>query len=345
VDVVEMESGDLRIVVAPTRGMAILEAHVGDVRLGWDSPVTQVVHPQWIDLESRGGLGWLEGFGEWMARCWLEWAGLPGRDRVVTNTGAVVEQDLSLHGRIGNLPASRLVLRVDRRPPFRVTLAGMVEERAMFGPKLVLDAEISFVPGENSFRLDDTVTNAGGTAQEMQNLYHANFGPPLCGKGSRFVAPVARVTPMNAEAAKGVGDWAIYGPPTKGWIERVYLIAPLGDARGRVTAMLRNQKGDRGVSMRWPLAQLPHLTLWKNTAAAADGYVTGIEPGTCLPHNRRIEREAGSVVVLEPGRRRRFVIDVDVLRDAAAVARVEQNIAKVQAGTKPRIDEKAARPR
>jgi hypothetical protein len=48
------------------------------VRLGWDSPVKEVVHPQFINLQSRGGLGWLEGFNEWMVRCGLEWAGHPG---------------------------------------------------------------------------------------------------------------------------------------------------------------------------------------------------------------------------------------------------------------------------
>ena len=51
-----------------------------------ESPVEEIVHPKYIDLESRGGLGWLEGFNEWMVRCGLEFAGHPGED--TTNTGA-----------------------------------------------------------------------------------------------------------------------------------------------------------------------------------------------------------------------------------------------------------------
>jgi hypothetical protein len=37
--------------------------------MGWDSPVKEVVNPAFINLESRNGLGWLEGFNEMMVRC------------------------------------------------------------------------------------------------------------------------------------------------------------------------------------------------------------------------------------------------------------------------------------
>jgi murein DD-endopeptidase MepM/ murein hydrolase activator NlpD len=53
---------------------------MGDVYLGWNSPVKEVVHPRLINLQSRGGLGWLEGFNEWMVRCGLENNGHPGVD-------------------------------------------------------------------------------------------------------------------------------------------------------------------------------------------------------------------------------------------------------------------------
>ena len=43
-------------------GMGILDVQMDGIRLGWNSPVKEVVHPSHIDLESRGGLGWLEGF-------------------------------------------------------------------------------------------------------------------------------------------------------------------------------------------------------------------------------------------------------------------------------------------
>ena len=42
-----------------------------------------------------------------------------------------------------------------------------------------------------------------------------------------------------------------------------------------------------------PLEELPCFTLWKNTAAEADGYVTGLEPGTNFPNLRSFERFVG----------------------------------------------------
>jgi hypothetical protein len=57
--------------------MSLLKVTSGDLTLGWNSPVKEVVHPQFINLQSRGGLGWLEGFNEWMVRCGLEWPAIP----------------------------------------------------------------------------------------------------------------------------------------------------------------------------------------------------------------------------------------------------------------------------
>ncbi len=60
VDVIVLDNGKLQITVVPTRGLGILSVTMGNVRLGWDSPVKEVVHPRRINLQSRGGLGWLE---------------------------------------------------------------------------------------------------------------------------------------------------------------------------------------------------------------------------------------------------------------------------------------------
>src|SRR5260370_9360576 len=38
-------------------------------------------------------------------------------------------------------------------------------------------------------------------SQEMQLLYHTNFGTPLLGAGAEFVAPVKQVAPINAVSA------------------------------------------------------------------------------------------------------------------------------------------------
>lgn len=51
--VVVIDTGAMKIFVVPTGGMNVFEAVAGSVRLGWNSPVSQLVNPAFIDLNSR----------------------------------------------------------------------------------------------------------------------------------------------------------------------------------------------------------------------------------------------------------------------------------------------------
>jgi hypothetical protein len=338
VDLITIDNGTLTITVIPTRGLSLLEARSADVRLGWDSPVKEVVHPRFIDLGSRGGLGWLEGFNEMLVRCGLEFAGHPGRDEFVDNTGARAEMDLTLHGKIGNIPASEVVVSVDRAPPHRIRVRGVVHERSFFGPKLELAAEVSTVPGSDSFRIDDTVTNRGAAPQELQLIYHANFGAPLLEQGATVVAPVERIAPMNENAARAIGHYDTYDGPTTGFIEQVYLVNPIADEQGLTRVLLRNRSRDKGVAIAWSTRSLPYLTIWKNTAALEDGYVTGLEPATGFPFNRRVEREAGRVPRLPPGGSRTFSLEFRLLKGPESVDEVARSIARIRGDREPRVE-------
>jgi len=340
VELIEVDNGKLRFRVIPTRGMGILDVNLGDVRLGWDSPIKEVVHPKFINLESRGGLGWIEGFNEWIARCGLEYAGHPGKDTFITNTGDTGEMDLTLHGKISNIPASEVIVTVDRKAPYTIRVRGRVDERVFFGPKLELWTEISTVPGSNTFTISDTLTNRGSEAQEFMLIYHANYGSPLLEKGAKLVTAAKRVAPFNDHAAKAVNQWDTYGAPKSGFVEEVYQIFPYADKSGRTTIQLQNAKGDRGVSMNWSLEQLPYLTQWKNTVAKTDGYVTGLEPGTSFPHNRKWERAKGRVSKLEPGRSRSFSITFGIQDTKTEVEAVAQEIIALRANRETKVDEK-----
>ena len=343
VDLIAIDNGRMTITLVPTRGMGILRVVSGDFRLGWDSPVREVVHPKYVNLEARGGLGWLEGFNEWMARCGLEWAGHPGQDRFVNNLGEQAEMNLTLHGKVANIPASELEVIVEREPRPRIRVRGRVDERAFYGPKLELWTEVSTEPGSLTFRIEDALTNRGAFEQEFQVLYHANYGPPLLGAGSRFAAPVRRVTPFNAHAAKSVARYAEYDGPVRGFIEQVYNLHPYADADGRSLVMLRNAAGTRAVSMGFDLAELPYVTLWKNLTALEEGYVTGLEPGTGFAYTRRLEREAGRVPTLKPDQTRRFAIDIGLHPTAEAVGAVDDQIRRIQNGRPTQVDPTAER--
>ena len=341
VDIIVVDNGKLVITISPTRGMGVLDVKLGEVRLGWDSPVKEVVHPQFVRLDSRGGLGWLEGFNEWMVRCGLEFAGLPGKDQFVTNTGDTAEMNLTLHGKIGNIPASEVEVVVEPDPPHRIRVRGVVYERMFYGPQLELTAEVSTEPGSDVLRIEDTITNHGALEQEFQIIYHTNYGTPLLEQGAQLVVPVKQVTPRNDHSAKDVKRYAEYAGPTKGFIEQVYFIHPYSDNARRTIAMLRNAAGDVATSLSWSTNQLPFLTLWKDTAAVEDGYVTGLEPGTGFPNNRRVERKFGRVPKLAPGESRRFTIDFGIHTGKEAVARMAEKIETIQAGRPTQVDTQA----
>ncbi len=338
VDILVVDNGRLRFTVIPTRGMGVRSLTLGDVRLGWDSPVREIVHPAFINLQARDGLGWLEGFNEWLVRCGMESNGHPGKDRFINNVGEEATMDLTLHGRLANLPAQEVELIADRQAPYRIRLRARIDERMFYGPKLELRTEMSTEPGSNAVRVEDVITNRGGQPQEFEMLYHTNYGRPLLEEGSTFLAPIERVTPFNAHAAGGLADFTRYAGPTPGFIEQVYCLRLLPDKDGRTVAMLRNRAKDRGVALRYSIKELPYFTLWKNTTLEKEGYVTGLEPGTNFPNNRRIERMHGRVPKLAPGASRRMTIDFTVLTDRGQVRDVEHEIATIQAGRRPTVD-------
>lgn len=339
-ELIIVDNGKMVITLIPTRGMGVLSVVAGDVTLGWQSPVKEVVHPSFINLQSRGGLGWLDGFNEWMCRCGLENNGHPGEDRFITNTGDEATMDLTLHGKIANIPASDVEVIISKKSPYTIRVRGRVDEKMFYGPKLELQTELSTEPGSSSFRISDVITNKGAQPQEFQMLYHSNFGSPFLEKGAKFVGPIKQITPFNDHAAQDVKGHATYAGPTLGYIEQVYKMRLYGDAKNQTTVMLYNKKQDRGIAMSWSLDQLPYFTQWKNTSAINDGYVTGLEPGTNFPHNRQVERKFGRVPKLAPGKSYAMSVEFEVLTGGALVLATKTRIDRIQDGRKTTVDAK-----
>lgn len=210
---------------------------------------------------------------------------------------------LTLHGRINYIPASHVEVRFEATPIPRIVLCGIVEESLMFGPQLRLKSEISTEIGTQILTLDDTVTNLADAPQEMESLYHINFGPPLLVAGAQFLAPVKRVAPRDLRAAEGnMAGWNAYtGPHEPGYTEQVYLLELFGDQDAMTQAMLKSPDGKHGALLSFSLRELPFMTLWKNEAPSKTGYVTGLEPSTSYPLARPIERAAGRLQMLKGG--------------------------------------------
>jgi hypothetical protein len=277
-----------------------------------------------------------------MVRCGLEWVGHPGEDKFINNVGDEATMDPTLHGKVGNIPASEVEVIIDDEPPHTIRVRGRVDERMFYGPQLELMTEISTEPGSSNFKISDVLVNRGADAQEFQILYHTNFGPPLLEEGAQLVAPIKTITPFNDHAAKSIDKASVYGPPTQGFVEQVYCIELLSDREGQATVLLENSKGDQGVSMSYSIEELPYLTQWKNLAAIGAGYVTGIEPGTGFPFNRRVEREKGRVPKLAPGETRRFEIEFSILTSGTMVDEMRNVISSIAENVEPVINRRPA---
>lgn len=319
VALVEIDTGAMKITVVPTRGMNVLKAVAGDVRLGWDSPVKEVVNPAFIEQTARGGLGWLEGFNEFVTRCGYEWVGHPGPDEDGTL--------LTLHGLASNIPASKVVLSIDEKPPYTIRLKGLLREQAFKKVDFLIDTELNTVPGASSFTVHDKLTNNGDYEKEYQALYHNNIGTPILEEGAKVAIPVREVSPFNDYARKDLADWQTYRGPTKDFDEMVYNLFPYGDDNGNSLAVLHDKAGDTGVSVSFNVNQLPAFSLWKNTDTAGQGYVTGLEPGTSFSYNRKYQRALNLVPKIGPKETREFQLTYSLL---AGKDKVDAELKKVE---------------
>lgn len=329
VDVLEVNNGEFQFRVLPTRGMGIWDATHQGTRIGWKSPVRGPVHPTWVDLGEPSGLGWLDGFDELLVRCGLESNGAPEFDD---------EERLKfpLHGRIANRPAHHVTVSIDPDAS-EITIVGVVEETRFHFLKLRMTSTIKTRAGEAGLRIHDEIENLSALPAEFQMLYHVNFGEPLLDSGSRVVAPVKTLVPRTEHAARSLGSWDSYAAPQAGFEEQVYFFELLGDREGRTRALLENAHRTQGVSLIFSTKQLPCFTLWKDTAASQDGYVTGLEPGTNYPNPRSFEGEQGRVGKLAPSARTALDLQLEYHPDTTSVEKAEKAVAAIQGNHAPKI--------
>ncbi len=238
VDVIEVRNGDFRFVVVPTRGMGIWRACLGDMHLGWKSPVRGPVHPAYVRVGHPDGLGWLDGFDELLVRCGLESNGAPefqadGRLRY------------GLHGKIANIPAHKVEVAIDGEAG-RIAIRGTVDEARMFGGKLRLETSIETQVGRPGLVVHDTVTNLSAAASDFELLYHINFGVPLVQPGAKVSLPVKKLAPRDAVAVADLPTWNLYGPETPGSTEVCFFMEPAARRRRQHAGPAPQSRGDAG---------------------------------------------------------------------------------------------------
>jgi hypothetical protein len=265
-----------------------------------------------VPLAEPSGIGWLDGFDELVARCGLVSNGAPDFD----DAGRLRH---GLHGRVANLPAHHLDVTLDDAAG-TITLTGAVDETRFLCHALQLTTSLTIAAGRQRVSWTDTVRNLSDRPATMQMLYHVNFGPPLLGPGSELVAAVEELAPRDDAAVADVPTWNRYDAPRAGRGEQVHFLRLRPQADGRAAAILVAPEGRHGALVEWRADTLPCFTLWKNQGGLADGYVTGLEPGTNYPNPRSFEESQGRVVSLAPNQSTRFELAIEHLAGPALPA-------------------------
>ena len=328
IDTIEIDNGAFRFVVLPTRGMGIWKAWLGDIRVGWDSPVEGPVNPAFVPLAEPSGIGWLDGFDELICRCGLESNGAPDFDESGHLKHAV-------HGRIANTPASHVEASVGPDQG-EITVKGVVVESRFHLQQLELTTTIRTRLGEPGFRIHDEVRNRSGDEATIQMLYHVNFGPPILEPGAEVVLPFSELAPRDDRAAEGLDVWSEFGPEQLRYSEQVYFSRLHSDG-GQTRTLLKNADATKGASLLFDVNHLPCFTLWKNERSKADGYVTGLEPGTNFPNARTYEETQGRVVRLAAGESAKFDLQLEVHPDHQSVAAAEAHVRELAGDTAPTV--------
>ncbi|MCL2305108.1 MAG: aldose 1-epimerase family protein [Planctomycetaceae bacterium] len=325
VDIIEIDNGTLRFTVCPTRGMGVLHAAKGNLPLKWDAPARGPIHPKFVSLSDPSGLGWLDGFNEWVVRCGLESNGAPEFDEKGT-------LKYPLHGRIANTPAYKVELTLDETTG-QVTLEGVMEESRLFFKRLELKSVYTTMPFADDFLLTDTVTNLSGDPGEFEFLYHINTGMPLVSPGAKISVPFKVMAPRDANAAAELGHWNVCDPETPGSNEVVYFFEPAGDAAGNCTAMLTGTSQTQAFALHFNNKQLPWFCIWKSRLANGDGYVIGMEPCVGFPNAHSFEKSQGRVVPLASKESRSFDLRFEILTEKDRIDAVQKKIDALQGTT------------
>ncbi|MDG2469959.1 MAG: aldose 1-epimerase family protein [Pirellulaceae bacterium] len=328
VESLRIESDLFTFEVLPTRGMNIWKVWTGKFEFGWKSPVKGPVHPNWVETMEPGGLGWLDGFDELLVRCGLESNGAPEFDQ----QGRL---QYPLHGRIANLPAEKLTVSINDN---QVKITGVVEESRFHFMKMQMTSTVTWEIGTSKLAICDEIQNLSASDGECQMLYHINFGIPLLNVGTQLIAPVKTVVPRNEHAASAIADWQSYQGPTTGFEEQVYFLELNGDQNGDTQTVLKDADGNRGVAIDHNIRDLPCYTVWKNTTAIEDGYVTGLEPGTNFPNPRSFEGEQGRVIKIPGLGSRTMKVGLDFLSEPQAVQNAIAQTQKLMPDTTQTFD-------
>jgi hypothetical protein len=305
----------LRYKVVIDRGLDIVDAFFNQHSLAWLSH-GGITAPR---PDANSGIEWLYSFaGGLVTTCGLTHVGGPEDDSPMSR---------GLHDRIGNMRASiESIIQPDPTAgKLEMRITALVKHSMLFGPNLELRRTITSKIGSAVICIRDEVTNRGNTAVPHMLLYHCNFGWPLVDDGTDIIYNgkcVSRGLDMDNAVFNDKRDCRKCAAPMeshRGFGEACGFIDTVPDEEGMCTVGLNNRKLNLAVSIKYKKKQLPCLANWQHWGPGE--YVTGIEPGTNPPIGQNAARAQKKLIMLAPGKNRRYEMEISVLTDPQDIGR------------------------
>ena len=294
------------------RGMDVADAFFNQHNLSWLS-FKGISAPQ----PFARGLDWLKTFGGGMiSTCGLSHVGGPESDAF---------GERGLHGNFSNLSAE-LESIVQPDPAAGIlgmSLTGVVRESQAFGPHLELRRTVSGILGQAKLSIRDEIHNRGNTPAPHMLLYHCNFGWPLVDEGTDIIwkgnwqPRDNHQTPLIFNKDNNFKKCPAPMEEHAGTGEEVAFIDIEPDSSGQCVCGLHNAKLGLALAVRFQKKELPWLVNWQHWGKGE--YVTGLEPGTHPPIGQSKGRELGTLIMLEPGEKRQYHLEIEILLEEESI--------------------------
>lgn len=227
------------------------------------------------------------------------------------------------HDRIAVTPATRFTFG-ERWEADRCILfaEGVVRQEIAYGENLSLTRRYEAELGSSSFTILDTVSNDGWFETPHQLLYHFNLGFPLVDEGAEILAAEAGpADPLGfaSDDREGPARWRTVTAPEPGFTHEGYVVPLRQDADGKVAVALVNRRlrGGLGLYLRYDGRQLPTYLAWRMMREGF--YAVGLEPATNPFGNPATLVEQGYPIMLAPGEKRIYKLEVGILADAREI--------------------------
>ncbi len=306
-------SSGLSFTLLPDRAMDIWTAFYNGLPLTWISQGS----PHLPDF----GAPWLRQYnGGLLTTCGLSNAG-------DAETDTITGEHRGLHGDFTRLRAYQIEGESGwQGDQYRVKLTCYVAQTSLFGEQLRVKRTYSITLGEPVIDITDVVENRFDVPVPMMMLYHFNLGYPLVSEGAQLVLPGEHVYPCDAEARNGLAHWMEYSAATRGVNEQVFYHHLKHNGNNKTSVAIFNP--EFGLQLEWDTTYAPYFTQWKNVRRNI--YVSGIEPGNCIPEGLNAARANDRLVMLQPDETHTFHNQLRVLPNAAYIEQSCEQIRTLQ---------------